>query len=84
MKNKIILLLSILTTSSIYSQTEYVEKYENGEIKLKGFVIDSVLIGNYLEYYETRTLKTQVNLKIVNTKPITQKFMSLNAALEIT
>lgn len=63
MKNKIILLLSILTTSSIYSQTEYVEKYENGKIKLKGFVIDSVLIGNYLEYFETGTLKTQGEFK---------------------
>lgn len=63
MKNRIILLLTILVSSLIYSQTEYVEKYDSGNIKLKGFLIDSVLTGKYAEFYENGQIKTEGEFK---------------------
>lgn len=58
MKYKLSLLLTILVSSLIYSQTEYVEKYDNGQTKIHGFLIDSVLIGKYAEYYKNGQIKT--------------------------
>ena len=63
MKDRITLLLTILVSSLIYSQIEYVEKYDNGQIKIKGFVIDSVFTGNYVEYYKNGQLKTEGEFK---------------------
>jgi antitoxin component YwqK of YwqJK toxin-antitoxin module len=62
-RHQITLLLTILVSSLIYSQTEYVEKYNNGQIKIKGFVIDSILTGNYVEYYENGQIKTEGEFK---------------------
>ncbi|GAK98158.1 hypothetical protein JCM19294_791 [Nonlabens tegetincola] len=58
MKNQISTLLIILVSSLIYSQTEYVEKYDNGQIKIQGFLIDSVLTGKFTEYYKSGQIKT--------------------------
>lgn len=58
MKYQLSLLLTILVSSLIYSQTKYVEKYDSGEIKIQGFLIDSVLIGKYTEYYKNGQIKT--------------------------
>ena len=63
MKYPLTLLLTILISSLIYSQTEYVEKYDNGQIKIKGFAIDSILIGNYVEYYENGQIKAEGEFK---------------------
>lgn len=58
MKKQFLTFLIILISSLIYSQTEYFEKYENGQIKFQGFLIDSVLIGKYTEYYKNGQIKT--------------------------
>lgn len=63
MKYQLSLLLTILVSSLIYSQTEYVEKYDNGQIKIQGFLIDSVLIGKYTEYYKNGQIKTTGEFK---------------------
>lgn len=63
MKNQLSLLLTFLVSSLIYSQTEYVEKYDNGQIKIQGFIIDSVLIGKYTEYYKNGQVKTTGEFK---------------------
>ncbi|MEK6152522.1 hypothetical protein WIW50_04655 [Flavobacteriaceae bacterium 3-367] len=63
MKHNLVLLFSILISSLIYSQTEYVEKYDGGQIKVKGFVVDSILTGNYMEYYKNGQIKSQGELK---------------------
>ncbi|RCS28213.1 hypothetical protein DUT90_01120 [Polaribacter sp. WD7] len=63
MKYRITLLLTFLVSSLIYSQTEYVEKYDSGQIKIKGFIIDSVFIGKYLEYYENGQVKIKGEFK---------------------
>ncbi|QNK78203.1 hypothetical protein H7F37_03730 [Winogradskyella sp. PAMC22761] len=63
MRNRITLLFTILVSSLIYSQTEYVEKYDSGKIKLKGFLIDSVLTGKYTEFYENGQIKTEGEFK---------------------
>ncbi|CAL2060597.1 hypothetical protein [Tenacibaculum sp. 190524A05c] len=58
MKYQISLLLTFLISSSIYSQSEYVAKYNNGQIKIRGILVDSVLIGKYTEYYKNGQIKT--------------------------
>lgn len=63
MKNQLSLLFIILVSSLIYSQTEYVEKYDNGQIKIQGFLTDSVLIGKYTEYYKNGQIKTTGEFK---------------------
>lgn len=63
MKYNFTLLLSIFLSSLIYSQTEYLEKYDNGEIKIKGSLIDSVLLGKYTEYYKNGQVKTTGEFK---------------------
>tara|TARA_R110000744_G_scaffold107846_1_gene204484 strand:- start:353 stop:1195 length:843 start_codon:yes stop_codon:yes gene_type:complete len=63
MKYQLSLLFTILVSSLIYSQTEYVEKYDNGQIKIQGFLIDSVLTGKYTEYYKNGQIKTTGEFK---------------------
>ena len=63
MKYQLSILLTILVSSLIYSQTEYVEKYDNRQIKIQGFLIDSVLIGKYTEYYKSGQIKTTGEFK---------------------
>lgn len=63
MKKQITLLFTILISSLIYSQTEYIEKYDSGKIKVKGFLIDSILTGNYVEFYENGQIKTEGEFK---------------------
>ena len=57
MKYQLSLLLTILVSSLIYSQTEYVEKYDNGQIEIQGFLVDSILIGKYTEFYKSGQVK---------------------------
>lgn len=64
MSQKLILLITIfLFCNSIFSQKEYTEKYGNGKIKIKGFIIDNTLIGDYIEYYKNGDIKTQGEFK---------------------
>ena len=63
MKNRITLILTILVSSLIFSQTEYIENYKNGKIRLKGFLIDSILTGKYVEFYENGQIKTKGEFK---------------------
>ncbi|SNR14721.1 toxin-antitoxin system YwqK family antitoxin [Tenacibaculum jejuense] len=63
MKKQLSLFFTILVSNLIYSQTEYVEKYENGQIKIQGFLIDSVLTGRYTEYYKNEQIKTTGEFK---------------------
>lgn len=63
MKHQLLLLLSFLISSLIYSQTEYIAKYDNGQTKFQGFLIDSVLIGKYTEYYKNGQVKTTGEFK---------------------
>ena len=58
MKYQLSFIFTIIVSSLIYSQTEYVETYDNGQIKVEGFLIDSVLIGKYTEYYKNGQIKT--------------------------
>jgi len=40
-----------------------VKKYDNGEVKFKGFVIDSTLTGKYVEYYQNGQIKREGEFK---------------------
>jgi antitoxin component YwqK of YwqJK toxin-antitoxin module len=63
MKKQLIVLLSIFISSSTFSQTEYVERYDNGQIKIKGFIKDSLFTGKYLEYFQNGNVKVEGEFK---------------------
>ncbi|WP_299221747.1 hypothetical protein [uncultured Aquimarina sp.] len=64
MSQKLIFLITIfLFCNSMFSQKEYTEKYDNGKIKIKGFIVDNTLIGDYIEYYKNGEIKTQGEFK---------------------
>ncbi|AXG74626.1 hypothetical protein DVK85_10425 [Flavobacterium arcticum] len=59
MKTKGFLILCFFITILCYSQKPYIEKYDNGQLKIQAFVKDNTLDGSYLEYYENGNIKTK-------------------------
>ncbi len=50
-------ILMTLLIFSCHSKTEVVEKYENGNIKIKYNLVAGKKNGEYLEYYKNGSLK---------------------------
>lgn len=57
MNYKLALLLFLSISNFAYSQTEYIERYNNGQIKIKAFITNSLLTGKYIEYYKNGSVK---------------------------
>jgi antitoxin component YwqK of YwqJK toxin-antitoxin module len=60
MKIKRIILSLILSMNIFaYSQEKYIEKYENGNIKIDGYIFDKTLDSIFKEYYENGEIKQE-------------------------